>query len=150
MRKRLRGRAGRYLPDRTLDAVNRQVIDSTREKGNPWARNAKEKRLTIFGGLNLLLLGDLWQIPPVRSLSIADNPFLQRSANISRILEMFWTKDLPHSLTHRFVLDESHRCVDKWWQHFLAEARAGALSERMYNFVHGFPTDVQHFAKFCF
>ena len=96
----------------------------------------------MLGGLNLILLGDLWQIPPVRALSIAANPFAVRAANTSRILEMFWTEGLPHSVTHRFALSQSHRCSDEWWRSFLAEARAGTLSDRMYDFVHGYPTDV--------
>ena len=126
-----------------LDAVNRQVKDSTRDKGNPWAVDARApKQFAMFGGLNLVLLGDLWQIPPVRSLSIAANPFVKRAANVGRILEMFWTESLPHSATHRFALSQSHRCSDPWWKSFLAQARAGDLSDRMYEFVHGFPTDV--------
>eukprot|EP00959_Pyramimonas_sp_CCMP1952_P007870 164744-Pyramimonas_sp.AAC.1 len=96
----------------------------------------------MFGGLNLVLLGDLWQIPPVRSLSIAADPFVKRPANVGRILEMFWTEGMPHSATHRCALSQSHRCSDPWWRSFLAEARAGDLSDRMYDFVHGFPTDV--------
>ncbi|CAK0874374.1 unnamed protein product [Prorocentrum cordatum] len=126
-----------------LDAVHRQVKDSTRDKGNPWAVDARvPKQFAMFGGLNLVLLGDLWQIPPVRSLSIAANPFVKRPANVGRILEMFWTEGLPHSVTNRYALAQSHRCSDVWWRSFLAEARAGNLSDRMYDFVHGFPTDV--------
>ena len=126
-----------------LDAVHRQVKDSSRDKGNPWAVDARTpKHFAMFGGLNVILLGDLWQIPPVRSLSIAANPFVKRTANISLMLEMFWTEGLPHSVTHRFALSQSHRCSDQWWRSFLAEARAGHLSERMYDFVHGYPTDV--------
>ncbi|CAK0841562.1 unnamed protein product, partial [Prorocentrum cordatum] len=126
-----------------LDAVHRQVKDSTRDKGNPWAVDARvPKQFAMFGGLNLVLLGDLWQIPPVRSLSIAANPFVKRPANVGRILEMFWTEGLPHPVTNRYALAQSHRCSDVWWRSFLAEARAGNLSDRMYDFVHGFPTDV--------
>ena len=126
-----------------LDALQRQLKDSTRDKGNPWAVDDRAPRqFAMFGGLNLILLGDLWQIPPVRALSIAANPFAVRAANASRILEMFWTQGLPHSVAHRFALSQSHRCSDEWWRSFLAEARAGNLSDRMYNFVHGYPTDV--------
>ncbi|CAK0873882.1 unnamed protein product [Prorocentrum cordatum] len=126
-----------------LDAVHRQVKDSTRDKGNPWAVDARvPKQFAMFGGLNLVLLGDLWQIPPVRSLSIAANPFVKRPANVGRILEMFWTQGLPHSVTNRYALTQSHRCSDLWWRSFLAEARAGDLSDRMCDFVHGFSTDV--------
>ncbi|CAK0901640.1 unnamed protein product [Prorocentrum cordatum] len=126
-----------------LDAVHRQVQDSTRDRGNPWAVDARvPKQFAMFGGLNLVLLGDLWQIPPVRSLSIAANPFVKRPANVGRVLEMFWTEGLPHSATHRYALSQSHRCSDPWWRSFLAEARAGDLSDRMYDFVHVFPTDV--------
>ena len=126
-----------------LDALNRQLIDSTRTTGNPWAVDARDPRNNVvFGGINVIMLGDLWQIPPVRTISIAENPFQKRSANASRILEMFWTKELLHSVTHRFVLTDSHRCVDPWWKAFLEEARAGQLSENMYNFVHGYPTNV--------
>eukprot|EP00959_Pyramimonas_sp_CCMP1952_P326956 6844198-Pyramimonas_sp.AAC.1 len=67
---------------------------------------------------------------------------MKRSANVGRILKMFWTEGLPRSATHRYALAQSHRCSDPWRRSFLAEARAGSLSDRMYDFVHGFPTDV--------
>ncbi|CAK0850909.1 unnamed protein product [Prorocentrum cordatum] len=125
------------------DAVHRQVKDSTRDKGNPWAVDARApKQFAMFGGLNLVLLGDLRQIPPVRTPSIADNPFLKRPANVGRILEMFWTEGFPHSATHLYALTQSHRCSDPRRRSFLAEARAGELWDRMYGFVHRFPTDV--------
>ena len=97
-----------------LAALQKQVADSSRTRGNPWSRSAvppHEKHL--FGGLNLLLIGDLWQIPPVRALSIADNPFVKHRANHQRILDMFWTSDESFSLTHKFNLTASHRCRDE-------------------------------------
>ncbi|CAK0832641.1 unnamed protein product, partial [Prorocentrum cordatum] len=109
-----------------LDAVHRQVKDSTRDKGNPWAVDARAlEQFAMFGGL-----------------SIAANPFMKRPANVGRILEMFWTEGLPHSAIHRYALTQSHRCSDPWSGSFLAEARAGSLSDRMCDFVHGFPADV--------
>ncbi|CAK0866466.1 unnamed protein product, partial [Prorocentrum cordatum] len=125
-----------------LEAVHRQVKDSTRGEGIPWAVDARApKQFALFGGLNLVLLGDLWQIPPARTLSIAANPFVKRPANVGRILEMFWAEGLPRSATRRCALTQSHRCSNPWWRSFLAELRAGDLSDRMRDFVHGFPAD---------
>ncbi|CAK0907060.1 unnamed protein product [Prorocentrum cordatum] len=88
-------------------------VENVSVEGNPWAVDARApKQFAMFGGLNLVLLGDLWQIPPVRSLSIAANPFVKRPANVGRMLEMFWTEGIPHSATHRSALSQSHRCSD--------------------------------------
>ena len=73
---------------------------------------------------------------------MAASPCVKRPANVGRILEMFWTGGMPHSATHRYALSQSHRCSDPWRRSFLAEARARDLSDRMCDFVHGFPTDV--------
>ena len=96
-----------------LAALQKQVADSSRSRGNPWSRSAAPPHERhLFGGLNLALLGDLRQNPPVRSVSIAENPFVKRRANHRRMLDMFWTTDGSFSWARKFYLAARHRCRD--------------------------------------
>jgi hypothetical protein len=122
-----------------LAASNKQHCDASRGGHRSYARRRDESR-RIFGGLNLVLFGDLWQVPPVRTTSIAANPGTPRSERVAAILEIFWTRGAENSLTHAYHLDVSHRSKDKFLNAFLAEARDGSLSWTMYEYFHGYPT----------
>ena len=57
------------------------------------------------------------------------------------MLHLFGGRGEPDTLTHRFLLEVSHRSKDDaFLTAFLKEARAGALSWTMYNFIHGYDT----------
>jgi hypothetical protein len=123
-----------------LAALDTQVQESTRSCPRSYAvRLDKTRRL--LGGFNVIFFGDFWQVPPVQATSITANPFEKRKAKTRRILDMFRGRDTRDSLTHKFLLEVSHRSKDDpFLLAFLQEARAGALSWTMYNFIHGYDT----------
>ena len=96
-------------------------------------------RPRLFGGINTLLCGDWWQLPPVRQVSLCSNPFRAPSHQAQKMLDMFWTRG-PHAIQKLFELNQHKRSKDQWLTGFLAECRNGSLSWDNYNFMHGYPT----------
>ena len=69
---------------------------------HPYARRDGARR--PFGGINLLLAGDLWQLPPVFASAIFSNPFKAGySFEEQKIFNMFWRKDAD-SIQWTFLL----------------------------------------------
>ena len=106
-----------------------------------------------FGGLNVLLSGDLWQLPPpsggylgnIPAEFIANARRYNPSATISHGQSLLWggpdNSDWAfHGITE---LNESERCrEDPWLQAVQLEFREGKLSEDSHNFLHGKDTTV--------
>ena len=108
-----------------------------------YRRNRKDPaHLRPFGGINLGLLGDFWQLTPVREMSLRSNPFTNpaiQSHLAQKTLSMFWTKD-DNALREIFELKVCTRIKDTWYAAVIDECRAGALTDDNYNFLHGYPT----------
>ncbi len=74
-----------------LGAVDMQVNDATRQSRRSYARSCTGE-VRVLGGMNWLLLGDVYQIPPVRATSITASPFEKHSSKVQRILDMIWSR----------------------------------------------------------
>jgi hypothetical protein len=95
-------------------------------KPRPWA------------GMNVILVGDFMQLPPVRgtelctlprdlmNLSCITNPVIQHG------LDLFWTET-----TAVLELTQQQRCDDPWWMTVLDEMRHGRMTETNHAFLHG-------------
>ena len=106
-----------------------------------------------FGGLNVLLSGDLWQLPPPSGGYLANIPmeFIANArkyipnVTISHGQSLLWggvenTEWALHGITE---LEESERCrKDPWLQEVQLELREGRLSENSHSFLHGEATTV--------
>ena len=92
--------------------------------------------------MNIILAGDFWQLPPVRTNAIFSNPFKKGcySAEEQRILHMFWHPEEKDSIQETYMLTKPMRTKDKWLQTTLDASREGRESWEMYCFTHGFPT----------
>ena len=116
--------------------------------------------LRVFGGINIALFGDFWQLPPVRQLSICSNPNREKLTTKHQarcIMDMFWCPT-PHNgfvsqhlkeergpTNGFFKFEESKRLDDKrfdakWYGVVIDECRRGSLHPDNYNFLHGYPT----------
>jgi hypothetical protein len=94
------------------------------------------------GGLNVLLFGDWWQLPPVRSTALFDRPSSGNTLLAAEGLRYIWSRERD-SLRGVWELTEPMRCNDPWFQNsVLAEARRGAMCADNYFFLHGMPTSV--------
>ena len=52
-----------------------------------------------FGGINMTLAGDWWQLPPVKQTPLFANPYGKHDHGVQRSLAMFWSKRSEDSLT---------------------------------------------------
>ena len=93
-----------------------------------------------FGGVNVLIDGDNWQLRPVKATALFDRPSAGRSLLATAGLRLMWSRDRD-SVQRVAELSEPMRCSDPWFQNsFLAEARDGQLCIDNYFFIHGAPT----------
>ena len=92
-----------------LAAVDSTLQQSVRAAGTYARRHDGSKR--PFGGINLRIFTDWWQLPPVNATAITQNPTRNHSNSVKRILAMFWSRD-EDSLTGMLELTEEIRCRD--------------------------------------
>ena len=81
-----------------LGTLEKRVAQSTRDKGT-WKLGPKAA-VRPFGGVNLVITGDMWQFPPVKATAIYQNPFLPSgSFQVNALQHFFWTHSntcIPH------------------------------------------------------
>jgi hypothetical protein len=122
-----------------LGQLELEISHVTRQRNGYKRRNDGSMR--PFGGLNVLLFGDWWQIPPVAGQALFSNPDPEKAESQTALhgMNLFWG---PPEIAVRNVreLTKPVRCSDAWYNTFLTQCRSGSLGENMYNFFHGFPT----------
>eukprot|EP00435_Cladocopium_sp_Y103_P022987 s1345_g5.t1 len=101
-----------------------------------------------FGGLNVILAGDLWQLPPPRGTFVGDVPWemltqgkSKKAAHTARGQQLVWgaMPDGVHGVTELVQCERTH---DVWLQNLQTELRSGKLSEANHSFLHGKDTCV--------
>lgn len=121
-----------------LATLEKRLTQATRAKGT-WKLNAKGVARP-FGGLNLIITGDMWQFPPVKATAMFQNPFLKTSSfQVQALQKFFWSHDTS-GIAHLFELTKEQRCCDPWLSYVLKQARHGTMSHEVYCYLHGFPT----------
>ena len=102
-----------------------------------------------FGGINVLFVGDFWQLSPPKGGCLANLPidFIKRARKYdakpdsTHGEQLFWgSRD--HAVQGVTELTVSMRTEDPWLYEVQEEMRNGCLSETNWNFLHGRPTTV--------
>ena len=120
-----------------LGALEYVVKGAIRAQGTYKKRRNGEAR--VFGGVNVVMCGDFWQLNPVTGTFIASDPTLTPPGRAYNALSIFWEDGLD-SIRSFWPLRELMRCSDVWYNTFLSECRDGKLSTNNYCFFHGLPT----------
>ena len=88
-----------------------------------------------FGGLNVLVAGDMWQLPPPRGTFLGDVPWdwltqgkTKKVAHTIRGQELIWGES-PEGIHGVTELVECERTQDVWLQSLQNEVRNGTLSD---------------------
>ena len=92
-----------------------------------------------FAGVNTILLGDFWQLPPVGGANVASDPTTVPLSNAKAALDVFWD-DGANTIRNFWELTEPMRCIDPWYGQVLTECRNGNLTTESYCYLHGLPT----------
>ena len=112
-----------------LGALEYSVSAALRVNGTYKKRRNKQTR--IFGGVNLVMCGDFWQLHQTGGTFLASNPIEVDSARAQKALSLFWggafEADRLDCIRSFWPLTQVMRCKDKWYNDFLHECRAGAL-----------------------
>ena len=92
-----------------------------------------------FGGLNILLFGDWWQLKPVSGTALFGDPREAPTQTAYHGMQLLWGS--PPNAVHRcWHSEESLRCDDVWYNDFLGQCRRGDLEVDTYNLFQGYPT----------
>ena len=124
-----------------LGIMESNVRTNIREAADTYKMRPKTKGCPAepraWGGVNLLLFTDMWQLPPVRQIALFDKPFTQTDHRVQRIMGMVWSKDIDG--INKFIeLTQAKRQKEgDWFFQFIQQCRNGVQSEEMYNFIHG-------------
>ena len=105
----------------------------------PYAKR-KDGSQRPFGGLNLSLSGDWWQLPPVMKIGFYSNPFNSDMHYTEQIAMSFFWRKSTDAVQGLHELTESNRTSDPWLKEVLQQDREGQESWEVYCFTHGLPT----------
>ena len=130
-----------------LATIDMKLRATIRELGT--TKLAGDKTSRPFGGLNVLIVGDFWQLEPPDGGFLGSIPVdyilqgrkFQPAPTISHGQALLWSgpKTGVQGVTE---LHQCERQDDEWLEDMQEEIRSGALSEDNYNFMHGLPTSV--------
>ena len=78
----------------------------------------KEHPIRAFGGVNIIMCGDFWQLHPVSGTFLASDPSVGSAGRTRNALEMFWCNGID-CIRSYWPLVKVMRCADIWYNSFL-------------------------------
>ncbi len=121
-----------------LGTLEQVVSKAVRTKGTHKQRVDGSSR--VWGGVNIIMCADFWQLHPVSGAVLAANPCDAPAGCAQNAVELVWL-DGANRIRALWQLTELMRCDDRWCNSFfLGKCRVGSLPVEDYDF----PTDSQH------
>ena len=94
--------------------------------------HSSEEKNRAFGGVNLIMCADFWQLHPVTGTFLASNPNDVPDGLAKNMMTMFWGgADDPDTIRNFWQLEQLMRCDDPWYNDFLRQCRIGDLQGRL-------------------
>ena len=126
-------------PDELMGQLNYNFQNAAPEASR--FKRRVDGSVRAFGGCNYEMFGDMQQLPPIPASTALFNPPVGRKSALAReVLDMFWSNG-PDALNYfQELIIQVRIADDPWYKTFLEECRSGSLSEEMYNYLMGLPT----------
>ena len=134
------------MPAELLGTLEEVVKQAVRVKGTYKKRADGTTR--AFGGVNVVMCADFWQLHPVSGTFLASNPTEVPYGRAYNASKLFWG-DGDDCVRRYWELTELMRCDDAWYNSFLRQCRVGNLSLEHYSYFHGLPTLTSPCAGAC-
>ena len=128
---------GPMIPDDLLGAFEHHLADAAVDSRY---KTRYDKSVRPFGGYNVLILGDFYQIPPMPASASLSIPSKRKTQHANKAWSMFWSTDAD-SLNYFTELTIQKRIGDPWYASVMGECRYGQLSYESYHFLFGLPTE---------
>ena len=116
-----------------------KVVNGALRTINTYKKRTSDGSTRTFGGVNVIMCADFWQLHPVSGTFLATNPLDVGDGCAQTALLMFW-EDSLNSIRSLWELTQKGRCDDDWYNDFLGECRVGNLSKENYCYIHGLNT----------
>ena len=94
-----------------LGALN--FVTSKAIRVNGTYKKRKDGTSRVFGGVNVVMCVDFWQLKPVTGTWLCDNPLDIPAGRARDALEILWDTG-PDSIRHFWSLTQMMRCKDPW------------------------------------
>ena len=120
-----------------LGALEYVIRKATR--GNGTYKKRSDGTTRAFGGANIVMCGDFWQLRPVNGTWLCSDPDEIEAGTAKDAMRLFWDEGVD-TIRNVWILTQLVRCKDDWYNSFLRACRNGTLSLETYCFIHGLPT----------
>ena len=119
------------IPAELLGKLEYVIRCAVRVKNTYKKRPGGEHR--VFGGVNIIMCADFWQLHPVSGTFLASNPLDIPPGVARNATDLLWL-DTFDSVRNLWQPTEKMICTDPWYNDFLEQCRMGKLHPEDYCF----------------